>query len=495
MSTANELDPEWVTLYELSEILDAKINEIRYNKINTLFPDTGIYRRELYPKHVAFMAAGAKYKQRAFIGANRVGKTVTAGTEMTFHLTGDYPEWWEGKRFTKPVHAWAAGISNESTKQIIQNELLGDIEDEELGTGLIPKSKIVKLMGKPGITGSVGVAYIRHKSGGLSKIELKSYEQGWKKFQGTKINVVWLDEEPVDDPKIYTECLTRTMDQFNPGIILCTFTPLSGYSTVVQDFLPDGTFPENGVDPNNKYKYVIGVTWDDCAHMSEEDKAEHLASYPVHERDARTKGIPSLGAGAIFPYAESDVTCRPFPIPDYWHKAYGLDVGWSRTAALWVAMDPAENKYYIYSEHYESHALPAVHATAIKARGHWIPGVIDTQAKEVSPTDGKCLWEEYVNEGLILEECVKAKEASILKVGQMLLSGQLKIFSTCANFFREYRKYRRNEDGKIVKKDDHLMDAFLYLIQACPYILASPPNEEELTRQREEHNRDTHTGY
>lgn len=491
-----DFDSEWQTLYDLSEVLEAQLHHLKFNKRDRFFPDTGIYRRELYKKYIDFMTAGSSYRQRAFIAANRVGKTLTAAYEMTCHLTGEYPKWWKGRRFTSPVDAWAAGISNESTKDIIQAELLGNIDEEEIGTGMIPKDKIIKVVGKPGITASVGMIFVKHKSGGVSKLTLKSYEQGWKKFQGTKRQVIWLDEEPVDDPKIYTECLTRTVDQFNPGIILCTFTPLSGYSKVVQDFLPDGIFPDGGVSPDNPYKYVIQVTWDECPHLSEEDKKELLASYPEHERDARTKGLPTLGSGAIFPYPESNITVEPFPIPEYWPRAYGLDVGWNMTAAVWVAMDPDTGTHYLYSEHYGAHQLPAVHASAIKARGNWMNGVIDTQSKQVSPTDGRCLWDQYIAEGLMISECEKAKEAAIMKVGQMLLSGQLKVFRTMFNWFKEYRKFRRDERGDIVKKDDHEMDATLYVMLACPYVLTEPPNlENQSHREIENSSRDSYTGY
>ncbi len=40
------------------------------------------------------------------MAANRVGKTEGAGGyEMTCHLTGRYPHWWEGRRFSGPVRA------------------------------------------------------------------------------------------------------------------------------------------------------------------------------------------------------------------------------------------------------------------------------------------------------------------------------------------------------------------------------------------------------
>ena len=58
-------------------------------KLLTYFPETGPLRRELYPKHCEFFAAGLTHRERLMLAANRVGKTEgVGGYEMTLHLTG-----------------------------------------------------------------------------------------------------------------------------------------------------------------------------------------------------------------------------------------------------------------------------------------------------------------------------------------------------------------------------------------------------------------------
>jgi hypothetical protein len=56
------------------------------------------------------------------------------------------------------------------------------------------------------------------------------------------------------------------------------------------------------------------------------------------------------------------------------------------------------------------------------------------------------------------------RETGIQTVWEMLSQGQLKVFASCVNFFSEYRLYRRDARGMIVKKNDHLMDCLRYLI-------------------------------
>lgn len=219
-------------------------------------------------------------------------------------------------------------------------------------------------------------------------------------------------------------------------------------------------------------RYVVQAGWDDVPHLTEQDKADLLKSLPPHQRDARSKGIPSLGAGAIYPIAEEEVTCDPFQIPDYFAKAYGLDVGWNKTAAIWGAYDRDSDIIYCYSEHYRGQAEPSVHASAIKARGIWVPGNIDYAG--TNQTDGQRVMELYENEDLNLYKANKAVEAGLLEVYQRLSTGRLKIFSTLKNTFAEYRIYRRDEKGRVVKQNDHLMDALRYLIMGIEHAITKP---------------------
>src|SRR5215467_13831811 len=84
-------------------------------------------------------------------------------------------------------------------------------------------------------------------------------------------------------------------------------------------------------------KFVVMAGWDDVPHLDEQTKQDLYASIPPYQRDARSKGIPQLGSGAIYPVPESEIVCKPFEIPRYWPRAYALDVGWNRTAAIWGA--------------------------------------------------------------------------------------------------------------------------------------------------------------
>lgn len=213
-------------------------------------------------------------------------------------------------------------------------------------------------------------------------------------------------------------------------------------------------------------KYTVMATWDDVPHLTDTDKKELWEAIPPHQRDARSKGIPQLGSGAIYPVPEEDITVDDFDIPYYWPKAYALDVGWRWTAAIWGAWDRHSDIVYIYSNYKRGQAEPATHVDSIKARGEWIPGVIDPASSGASQLDGKRLSDEYVRMGLHLTFAENAVEAGIHAVYRRLVGGRLKIFKSLSSFFEEYRLYRRDEKGKIVKDNDHLMDGLRYLVMS-----------------------------
>ena len=222
-------------------------------------------------------------------------------------------------------------------------------------------------------------------------------------------------------------------------------------------------------------KAMVQAGWDDVPHLDETTKTEMLASIPPHLRDARTKGTPSFGSGAIYPVEQSAITVDPFPIPRWWAKGYGFDVGWNRTAGIFGAHDRDSDVVYLYSEHYRGQAEPSVHAEGIKARGPWLRGAIDPAARGRSQKDGEQLLANYRDLGLDIILANNAVEAGLQVVWQMLSSGRLKVFSTCSNWLNEHRLYRRDEKGRIVKERDHLMDATRYLAMMLGQVMQTPP--------------------
>lgn len=442
-------------LEEAEQILRELESRKKRNSIDQYFPETGPLRRELYKKHMEFFEAGKTHSERLALAANRIGKTTTmGGYEVCLHMTGLYPDWWPGRKFESATQWWAGGDTTTTVRDILQLALLGPIG--EFGTGLIRGDCLIDTTNKRGLADAVENIYVRHVTGGNSVMQLKSYDQEREAWQGTAKDGVWLDEEP--PLAIYSEAYMRTMT--TEGMIMNTYTPVEGMGDVTQSFLD--------VDKSAD-KFLVMAGWDDVPHLSEAQKKKYLEGIPLHERAARTTGVPTIGAGKIYPVSVEDLLCDPIKLPDFWPKGYALDVGWNRTAALWGALDRDSDILYLYSEHYMGEASPAAHASAIKGRGD-MTGFIDPASRGRSQHDGSQLIQLYRNEGLNLLFADNAVEAGIFDVYQRMISGRLKIFRTLGHLQKELPMYRRDTHGKIVKQNDHLLDTMRYLVRAIPQL-------------------------
>lgn len=403
---------------------------------------------------------------------HNTGKTMSAGAETAYHLTGDYPDWWDGHRFKEPIWWWCGSPTSETSRDIVQKLLLGGL-GEKLGTGWIPKNKLVgsPVTRQAGVKGVVESFGVRHISGGVSECSLKAYEQGWEKWQGRSINGAWLDEEP-DDYMIYSEAQTRVLDL--KGIIMVTFTPLSGVTDLVEHFQTGG-----------KGIWVIGASWDDAPHLGEEEKERLSASYRAHERDARTKGIPMMGEGAVFPVPDEDLLVDPFRIPPHWARLKGLDFGIGHPAAgAEIAWDRDEDVIYVVDCYRKAGETAAYHAEWFKKANSQIPVAWPHDGMNREKSGGVQLKQSYADRGVKLlaksarypkrmgEDKEKGGnqpvEPIIDEIFDRMLTGRFKVFANCREWFEEKRSYHR-KDGKIVDLRDDILKATFYAVMMKRY--------------------------
>lgn len=432
-----------------------------------LFTDEGPNSRDNYRKHVEFFGLGRDHEVRAFMGANQVGKTQGGAFELYCHATGRYPPWWRGRTFNRAIHAWMASETPETIKEGLQTKLLGRQDNE--GSGLIPRDVLARceIHRMPNTDGCLGSLVIPHVSGGKSRIVVKTYAQGREKFQAAGIDVGLLDEEP-SDMGIFTETYTRTAT--TGGIMMLCFTALKGLTPLVLTFMPefaagnDAEFVEDSALQKSSRALVI-CGWDDVPHIPKDKQAALIANYAPHEIQARTKGIPNIGEGAVYPVPEDNFVIPPIDLPAHWPRVAAFDPGLGTGAALWAAYDRDSDVVYLYSEHYLKNAPIESHAAALKGRGAWIPIVSDdaTNVQDGSTYVGK-LRNDY---GLLIRKAQKHdKEERVMDVYSRLSGGRLKVFKTLTKFLMEFRLYQRDKNGRIVKKNDHLLNCVEMLVQS-----------------------------
>ena len=449
-----------LTDQEARELLELKELEAR------LVSENRLAEYKPYPKQREFHNSGAdpRVRERLLVAGNQLGKTWSSAFETAMHLTGIYPDWWEGKRYDKPIAGWAASETGQGTRDTVQRLLLG--KPGEWGTGSIPKAQLIDVKRASGGTPDcVDSITVKHVNGGISRLTFKTYDQGRLRWQGETLDFVWFDEEPPMD--IYTEGLTRT--NATGGIVWLTFTPLQGMSDVVKRFLMD----------RQAGTCVTTMTIDDAEHYTPEQRAAIIASYPAHERDARSKGIPTLGSGKIFPVEESTIKESAFSIPEHWPRVCGMDFGWDHpTAAAWIAWDRDTDTVHVYDVYRVSEATPVVHAAAIKSKGDWIPVVWPHDGLQHDKGSGEALATQYRNLGVKMHH-EKVSHAPDIKAGQQegqggngveaglmdmldrMQTGRFKVAEHLGDFWEEIRLYHR-KDGKVVKLNDDVLSAVRY---------------------------------
>jgi phage terminase large subunit-like protein len=412
-----------------------------------------------YAKQREFHTAGANHRERLLIAANQVGKTWAGGNESAMHATGRYTRDWKGCVFNKPTIAWVGSPTATTLRDNPQRVLLGRIGEH--GTGTIPKDAIVELIPARNIADLMDTIVVRWGGGGdvqagNSLIGLKSYEQGREKWQGETLNWLWLDEEPPED--IYTEGLTRTNTTRGP--LWITFTPLLGMSTVVRRFLQDPS-PD---------RHVTTMTLEDAEHYTDEARAAIVASYPEHERDARTRGIPVLGSGRIFPVKNEAIAIEHRDFPAHWPRIGAMDYGYDHPfAAVELIWDRDNDCVYVSKAYRVRQGTPVTHAAALRPWGRDLRWAWPRDGKrETLEGAGVPLAQQYRDQGLDLlhehaqfEDGSVSVEAGLMAMLDRMQTGRFKVFCHLEDWFSEFRLYHR-KDGKVVKEGDDLMAATRY---------------------------------
>ncbi len=470
----SELDQK--ALAELVSVMEA---------LNTKISETKLEDYDPYPFQINFHNVkdpDDNFANQKFLqAANQVGKTTAAAAETAWHATGLYPIVYQGNRLNNPGLIQVSGVTNDTTRDICQKELCGDPEDDKMfGTGTIPKHLIVGKDRKPGIPNALDSVRVRHVNGHDVTIKFRAYEAGWKKFMGHRNDVVWLDEEP--PPEIWSQIL-RSQIARPEGITLATFTPENGATQLVNQ-INDQLMAGQG---------LIMAGWIDAPHIANSPArmAQLLSQFPPHERDMRSKGVPLMGAGLIFPIADQEIMIDPIEIPEHWKRVNGLDFGWIHPFAVGhIAYDEQNDIVYIYNEFSRVEVQSPIVASHIKAVGQWIPNIWPHDGMGTGDTGkDKSKKKMLEDEGLLMHHTwftnppafgvEEGKGGNNVEIGLMemynrMTSGRLKVFSTCTEFFKEKAVYHRklkNGKSEVVKLQDDVISACRYAIMSLRHAI------------------------
>jgi phage terminase large subunit-like protein len=459
-----------------------------------------------FEHQLKFFATGNS-ERRGILAANRIGKTVSTCFETACHLTGRYPEWWNGYRFDKAITCMVAGEGWSQVALVLQQELLGtqDIKiTENIGTGAIPRECIITDTMRNDGANCIGVE-IKHVSGAKSYLLFANYTQEVRQLQGFKLNLAVFDEQPPDD--FFSEIVTRTAT--TQGKVLCSFTPLKGLNGLVSKFWNH----EEGYE-------FIRVSWDDVPEYDPWGQPFLLMStrrqlekdYLPHEREARIAGKPVMGKGAVFQlsnwptYKTGEIDFTRFPNIQ---RVIALDLGLvnDKTVISLMYYDPSERTAYLHKQivvqgteeavptQYINHLLrPEVFGTPIV-----LPADANTAGRyTMSSSSIRELFESYelnVYEKAIMNppdsqgRTTNHKAYGINQMRQMLEVGSLMINENCTHFLSEAQNYFVDEKGRFSDPDD-CIDSARYALLACLQGISEPwDNRTPAERMRAQRDR------
>lgn len=417
--------------------------------------------KKRYDWQLELIESTKRYTESMLCAANRIGKTDTGCGIDAVHATGDYPVDWSGHKFKHPPLIWLLGYSMEKTRDLLQSELIGKKINGTWSGGLIPASRIMGTESAVGTPNALRTIYVRHKSGGMATIQLWSYSQGQHALMGDSVDWFHIDEEP-KDPTIYPQVLTRTAtgDLGKGGRGILTFTPENGRTELVIKFMDS---PGSG-------QFFMRKGWDDAPHLSDETKARLLESFPPHQRDMRTKGLPMLGHGRIYDLSEEYITCDAFDIPKHWLVIDGMDFGWSHPQAhVQLVIDPDTDDVYVTKAFKQSHMSPSEAWGSVKKWAADVPTAWPLDGLQTEKGSGKQQKSYYEDAGFdMLDEHAtwpdgsNGVEAGLFEILDLMRKGKFKVFKGLRQFFDEFLQYHRDDKGKIVKVVDDILDAVRY---------------------------------
>lgn len=466
---------------QLEDLAISVADDMRFNQLKYFRP---------FEHQLKFFETG-NCERRGILAANRIGKTVSTCYETAMHLTGLYPDWWNGFRFEKAITCMVAGEGWSQVALVLQNELLGtqDVKiSENIGSGAIPRHCIITNTMRNDGANCIGVE-VKHKSGGNSYLLFANYTQEVRQLQGFKLNLAVFDEQPPDD--FFSEIVTRTAT--TQGKVLCSFTPLKGLNGLVSKFW----------NKEEGYEY-IRVAWDDVpeydpwgqAFLLNETRRQLERDYLPHERDARIAGKPVMGKGAVFQirqwptYKTGEIDFTRLPNI---HRIIALDLGLvnDKTVISLMYWEPYERTAYLHRQivvqgveeavptQYVNHLLrPEVFGTPIV-----LPPDASTQGRyTMSSSSIRELFESYelnVYEKAIMNppdsegRVTNHKAYGINQMRQMLEVGSLMINENCTHFLNEAQNYFVDEKGRFSDPDD-CIDSCRYAVLGCLNGIAEP---------------------
>lgn len=443
-----------------------------------------------------------------WLGGTRSCKTSSMMQLCGWHATGVYPDGitshqlnetaytYDGYKYERPVRILVVALKNIMARDILQEYLLKGVASRppDLLT-------ITDTSAKSGVKGLYEKIHVPHftkgQYDGQSEIIFKSVEEGSQSFQGyNAIDCIFIDEEPKYD--VFKECLNRlaAMGTRKTFLFLSQW-PVNGKSEVVNYF-----YQNKNKDIVEGFTFYTQSGWKQNPFLSETEIEKMKLDYPAWELPARMEGVPTFGQGKVFGFLVSNahsiiVEDIDFAnIPEHWNLIGGIDPAATSNGtwgACLIAEDPTTRNtegdalthgpivnigtVYIVKEYLMTDKVLDEHGMNLRTMFNHLPGiplVCDPAGGGENEERKSAL--EYLRDTeklniLVAEKVNQAKNRAIQKIWMLHNRGKFKICRSCIKTLEQFEQYARDENNKIIKQNDHIVDACFYALnkieEAC----------------------------
>lgn len=263
------------------------------------------------------------------------------------------------------------------------------------------------------------------------------------RMQGIHSYGIVADEAGQYPKEWWTTAIQRA--RYNGGQILLVTTPYSRnwlYQEVVQ--------------VNDKQYHIERPASSDNPFYDKAEIETAKERLPQWRFEMMYDGLFSRPSGMVYNNIQY---VEPFDIPDTWQKIAGLDYGYNNpTAMIWLA-SPDGEAWYAYREIKQSKLTNTAIVELFQDR-------TDTKELYVDPSAAGLI-AEFEQHNFRVNKANNDVLAGITAVQEGFNSNKLYIFNTLTNTRDEFEAYvwdRKNDSAtdKVVKENDHLMDALRY---------------------------------
>lgn len=356
------------------------------------------------------------------------------------------------------------------------------------------------------------------------EIEIMSYDQDAKDFEGPTLGFVWFDEPPPD--AIMKACISRLR---MGGIIFISATPLAGSAHLYDQFAAGETQVEvegpggERMIYSRPVRYVEADVWSACrdiegtrGHLSKADILKMIAEYDEDDKQARIYGKFQHLIGLVFKQWNRKIhVIKPFHVNFHDYEVWQMLDPHPRNpdAVLWCAVDKYGRKFVV-DELYES--VEGTEQLAIKIKQKDAMYRVTRRIADPSAfvanqhdEDGLSLADRLSKKyGLTYEPGTKQRTQANERIkealsyqeaaGQILRPPELYVCSNCERTIWEIEHWRwdewtgktadkRNRKETPIDKDDHMIeDLGRFLIQEPVFHQYIPPSQDRYDGAAEE---------